>query len=81
MSVTIRGVNAGSGFAANQIDAPNQSNAATLADPYAYAYPYPIYPYPYPVYWYPYGPTFSFGIGFGFGPFYGRGFYGRGLRR
>lgn len=77
MSVTIRGINSGAVFAANQIDTPNQSNTAASVAPDAYAYPYPIYPYP--VYGYPYGPTFSFGIGIG--PFYGRGFYGRGFRR
>jgi hypothetical protein len=59
MSVTILGYNAGSAFAANEIDTP-----------YHYAGPRPVPVYLGPGWWYPgyaygYGPSFSLAIGIG----------------
>lgn len=72
MTVTVLGYNAGSAFAANEIDTP-----------YHYAGPRPVPVYIGPGWWYPgfaygYGPSFS--LAFGFGPdrgFVRRPFVGR----
>ncbi len=79
MSVTIRGYNSGSAFAADEIDTP-----------YRYAGPEPAPAYYGPGWWYPgfaygYGPAFSLGFLFGgttivrepWRPYYGRPYYGR----
>jgi hypothetical protein len=66
MIVTIRGVNTGSTFTANQIDTPYQTYGAAYAYP---VYPYAVYGYPY--YGYPWGPRISVGFGFGFTPYRG----------